>query len=119
MSKYLLLCTFSCHEVDDDELFTNHWKVGEFNSIQDCYDNGIDDIRSVGEDSLEGMFDLDDETEQEKYLEEVNDYCKGYELIHRDEKDFKLFKPVQILSNDYWTDYRREILDYIVIKVED
>ena len=119
MSKYLLLCTFSCREEDDQELFTNHWKVGEFSSIEDCYTNGMDSIRSVGEDSLEGRYNLDDETEQEKYLEEVNDYCSGYELIHRTEEEFRLYRPVLILSNDYWTDYRREILDYIVIKVEE
>ena len=119
MSKYLLLCTFSCREEDDNELFTNYWKVGEFSSLQECYDKSIEDIRSVGENSLEGRFDLEDGIEQKEYLEEVNTYCSGYEMTHRTEEDFKLLVPVQILSNEYWTDYRREILDYIVIKVED
>lgn len=116
MSKYLLLCTFSCHEVDDDELFTNHWKVGEFSSIQECYTEGMKDLENVGRDSLEGRFDDD---ENKEFEEEVKNYISGYEMIHRTEEEFKLYEPVQILSNDYWTDYRREILDYIVIKVED
>lgn len=116
MSKYLLLCTFSCREEDDEELFTNHWKVGEFNSLKECFTEGIKDLEQTARNGLEGRFDDD---EQEEFEDEVKTYISGYELIHRTEEEFKLYEPVQILSNDYWTDYYREILDYIVIKVED
>lgn len=114
--KYLLLCTFSCHEIDDDELFMNNWKVGEFETLEKCYEESFKDLEQVGKDSLEPLYDEEDE---EVYLEQVRTYVNGYIKNHVTETDLKLLEPTLILSNDYWTDYRREMLNYIIIKLED
>ena len=115
MSKYLLLCTFSGYEVSDTELISNNWKVGEFDSIEECYEEGLDDIIQVAKDSLEYLYEEDEEV----YSKEFKKYINGYNKIYHSGEDFKLCTPVEILSNIYWNDLRQELLNYIVIKIED
>lgn len=116
MSKYLLLCTFCGREEDDQELWTNQWTVGTFEQLETCYVESELDLQQVGKDSLEGRFDDD---EQEEFEEELKNYLNQKVIRHRSERDCKLFEPVLILSNDYWTDDHREIVNYVVIKLED
>ena len=116
MSKYLLLCTFSGREEDDQELWTNQWTVGVFEQLGTCYVESELDLKQVGTDSLEGRFNDD---EQEEFEEELKNYLNQKVIRHRLENECKLFEPVLILSNDYWTDNHREIVNYVVIKVED
>jgi hypothetical protein len=112
MNKYLVLACFSAHNMDDDELWSNQWLVGTFESLEECYTKCENDLEQVGKDSLEGRYD-----DEEEFEEEVKFYLSGKEISHRTEDDFIGNNPVTILSNDYWTDEHREMINYIVVKI--
>lgn len=111
--KYLILATFASYTDDDQELFTNQWKVKVIDSLEDCYKESELDLLQVGKDSLEGRFD-----DEDKLDKEIKNYLSSKEICHRSDTDFKDYEPLTILSNDYWVEDHREIINYIVIKID-
>ena len=110
--KYLVLACFAGHTDDDNELWTNQWLVGTFDSLEECCAESEKDLEQVARDSLECRFENEEEFERE-----VQNYLSTKEMICRTDLDFKEQHPAIILSNDYWTNDHHEIIDYIVVKI--
>lgn len=115
MKNYLVLCNFAGYDLSENELFTNQWTVGSFDTLEECYKACEDDMEQVGRDAYEGMFDED---EVEEYKEKLKDFLNQKVKHHRVETDLVYFERVLIYSLEYTDDYTAESLDYSIIKIK-
>ena len=126
MEKLLVIGNFACHDGCEDDLFASQWSVGIFDTITDCLEAALEDLRQVGRDHYEcvldtDMFDTAAEFElavEDKVVDYVeNHWVRGFDII---KKELEAFGHTEFLSNDFCcedTD-QRQITKYTVYKLE-
>lgn len=72
MKKYLLLCTFATYGYDDDDLCVNTFQLGNFDTLEECYEACEAEIRDQALNSADAY--EDDEDRQKEFIEE---FCSG------------------------------------------
>ena len=111
--KFLLMCTCSGADTDENAVWANHWKVGEYDNLQDCYDNAIDDYKTTLEDSYENFDD------EELANELVEAGLNTFETYQKDDNEICLYEPICIADAEYSVnEYNTTLLNYIIVKVQ-
>lgn len=122
MEKLLVIGNFACHDGCEDDLFASQWSVGIFDTITDCLEAALEDLRQVGRDHYECILDTDEfetSAEYERAIEDkVEDYISDQWMRSAEEieNDLKVFAHAEFLSNDFCcedTDQRQRTKYYI------
>lgn len=72
MKKYLLLCTFATYGYDDDDLCTNTFQVGNFDTLEECYEACKAEIEDQAMNSADAY-----ENDEDQQKEFIKDFCSG------------------------------------------
>jgi hypothetical protein len=127
MNKFIVVASFTCHDVCEDEIFNSQWLVGSFDDIDDCIEAAKKDLVDVAKDHYECVLEGEDFDSEEEYYdamaENVENYLSeqcptaiGAILIDLDNGR----KSVEILSNDFvddnYTD-QRQVVSYFIHKI--
>ena len=112
--NYLLLANFAGYDKDEEELFTNKWTVGSFDTLEECYEECEKDIMQVATDTFEPMFDEDEVDELNK---EINDYTGCATKVHKKEADLLFFERSLIYYLEYNNDSFMNNIDYHILKI--
>lgn len=71
MKKYLLICTFATYGYDDDEMCANTFQVGNFDTLEECYNACKAEVRDQAINTADGYDD-------DEYRNEIiEDFCKN------------------------------------------
>lgn len=117
-NKYLLISQLSGTDFQEEEVWTNHWKVGTFEQLGTCWLESEIDLKQTITDSLECEYDLENEDEKKKFETELEETLKRKWICHRREKELELFEPTTILSIEYTpNDVTTISIEYLVIRL--
>ena len=72
--KYLLMATASGANFDDEEVWSNCWTVGIWESLDVCYEAAKDDLKEVLIDDFECFYGDDEEVDIEQMVERHLNY---------------------------------------------
>ena len=118
-NRFLVIATLSGTSFDDNEVWSNQWKVGTFEQLGTCYLESQIDMKQTIRDSFEYRFE-DEENGEEELTKLVEEVFSGYETCHRLEKDLELFEPTIILSLQFEpNEYALVEINYLVIRIKD
>lgn len=112
--NYLLLANFAGYDKDEDELFTNQWTVGTFDTLEECYAECEKDIRQVATDTFESAYDED---EVEELNKKIKDYTDCAVKVHRKETDLLYFERSLIYYLEYNDINFMNNIDYYILKI--
>lgn len=122
MEKYLLINNYTNYSYDDDDLTSNAFTVGSFESIEKCYDAIEDELLGQACENAENMFELDDCEEaiiKEEKKEYVDNYCSGYNSFGITEEDLTYEGANRYMAEHWYNggNYRVEN-QFLVIRVK-
>lgn len=120
-NRFLVIATLSGTNFDDNEVWTNQWKVGTFEQLETCYFESQLDLEKTLTDGFEGRFeDEDEENGEEELTKLVKGTMNSVWKTDRRENELRLFEPEHILSIQYDPDdFSRIELNYLVIRIKD
>ena len=125
MEKFIVVANFACNEACEDELYSSQWLVGTFNTVDECIQASLEDLKKVAKDHYECVLP-EDEFEEDEYesqlAENVEEYISDY--WEREANgildDLTLRGSAEIISNDFvdadYTD-QRQIVKYYIHKL--
>ncbi len=125
MEKFIVVANFACNDACADELYSSQWLVGTFNTVDECIQASLEDLKKVAKDHYECVLP-DDEFEEDEYesqlAEKVEEYISDY--WEREANgildDLALRGSAEIMSNDFvdadYTD-QRQIVKYYIYKL--
>ena len=118
-NRFLVIATLSGGDFDNNDVWTNQWKVGTFEQLGTCYMESEIDLEKTLTDGFEWKFE--DEENGEKDLKcLVKETMKDMWKTDRRENELKLFEPEHILSIQYDPDdFSRVEINYLVIRIKD
>lgn len=94
MKKYLLINNYTCYAYDDDDLTSNVYTLGDYDTVAECLEVAKSEIRGQAEENAENMFELDDTDEEiiaQAKQEYIDRYCEGQSDFEVGEDGF--FRP--------------------------
>lgn len=126
MEKYFVIASFVCHDDCENEVYSSQWKVGVFNTIDECRAAGLKDLTEVAQDHYECVLDGEEFDSEEEYLEAIAEYVEDYvgehweatlECIETDLKnrDCAVFLTVDFTDNDFTE--QRQVVNYCMYKM--
>jgi hypothetical protein len=125
MEKFIVVANFACDGGCNPDLFANQWLVGTFNTIDECIQASLEDLKKVAKDHYECVLP-DDEFEEDEYTEVVAECVENYlgdpweRYYDGIVDDLELRGSSEILSNDFvdsaYTD-QRQIVKYFIHKL--
>lgn len=120
-NRFLVIATLSGTNFDDNEVWTNQWKVGTFEQLETCYFESQLDLEKTLTDGFEGRFeDEDEENGEEELTKLVKGTMNSVWKTDRRENELRLLEPEHILSIQYDPDnFSRIELNYLVIRIKD
>lgn len=128
MEKYFVVASFVCHDGCEDEVYNSQWKVGMFNTVDECRAAGLKDLTEVARDHYECVLDEEEFDSEEEYLNAIAEYVENYVSEHWEapleciETDLKNRDSAIFLTVDYidcnFTD-QRQVVTYCMYKIED
>lgn len=71
MKKYLLICTFATYGYDDDDMCANTFQVGNFDTLEECYEACKVEIKDQALNSADAF-----EADEDRQKEFIEDFCK-------------------------------------------
>lgn len=127
MNKFIVVASFTCHDVCEDEIFNNQWLVGSFDDIDDCIEAAKKDLIFVATDHYECVLESEEFDSEEEYYDAIAENVENYireqypTAVSAILTDLdKGRKSVEILSNDFvdddYTD-QRQVVSYFIHKV--
>ena len=128
MEKYFVVASFVCHDGCEDEVYNSQWKVGMFNTVDECRAAGLKDLTQVAQDHYECVLDSEEFDSEEEYLDAIAENVENYvsehweatqECIETDLKnrDSAVFLTVDFIDSEF-TD-QRQVVTYCMYKMED
>lgn len=128
MEKYFVVASFVCHDGCEDEVYNSQWKVGMFNTVDECRAAGLKDLTEVAQDHYECVLDEDEFDSEEEYLDAIAENVENYVSEHWEatpeciETDLKnrgcaVFLTVDFIDSEF-TD-QRQVVTYCMYKMED
>jgi hypothetical protein len=114
MKNYLVLASFAGYDKNEDELFTNQWTVGSFDTLEECYGACEKDIEQVAKDTFEPAYDADEADELNK---EIKDYTDCATKVHKNEVDLVYLEKSLIYYLEYNNDNFKNNIDYFILKI--
>lgn len=125
MEKFIVVANFACNEACEDELYSSQWLVGTFNTVDECIQASLEDLKKVAKDHYECVLP-EDEFEEDEYesllAEKVEEYVSDYWEREANGilNDLTLRGSAEIISNDFvdadYTD-QRQIVKYYIHKL--
>ena len=124
MNKFIVVASFVCHDVCEDEIFNSQWLVGSFDNLDDCIEAAKKDLVDVAKDHYECVLESEEFDSEEEYYDAIAENVENYLreqcptavspiLIDLDMGR----KSVEILSNDFvddnYTD-QRQVVSYFI-----
>lgn len=106
MEKYLLINNYSNFGYDDDELTSNVYVVGSYDTIEKCLSACEDEIYDQAVENAECMFDLDDadeETISQGKQEYIDNFCYNHRRFGITEEDFAVVGASHYVM-EHWAD---------------
>ncbi len=128
MKKYFVVASFVCHDGCEDEIYNSQWKVGMFNTVDECRAAGLKDLAQVAQDHYECVLNGEEFDSEEEYLDAIAENVENYvsehweatlECIETDLKnrDCAVFLTVDFIDGEF-TD-QRQVVTYCMYKMED
>lgn len=124
MNKFIVVASFVCHDICEDEIFNSQWVVGSFDNLDDCIEAAKKDLVDVAKDHYECVLESEEFDSEEEYYDAIAENVENYLreqcptavssiLIDLDTGR----KSVEILSNDFvddnYTD-QRQVVSYFI-----
>lgn len=128
MGKYFVVASFVCHDGCEDEIYNSQWKVGMFNTVNECRTAGLKDLTEVARDHYECVLDSEEYDSEEEYLDAIAECVENYVSEHWEapsdciEIDLQnrgcaVFLTVDFIDSQF-TD-QRQVVTYCMYKMED
>ena len=117
MKNYLVLANFAGYDKNEDELFTNQWTVGSFDTLEECYEACREDIFQVAKDTFGPIYDTDEADEVDELSKEIDNYTDCANKVHKNEVDLLYLEKNLIYYLEYSNDNFKNNIDYCVLKI--
>ena len=121
MSKYLLIGTTSGTNFDDEEVWTNTWTVGIWESLNVCYEAAKDDLKELLTDDFTAFYgDDEEESSAQERVERQLNYEVNTNNLSEDEleRKYQMYQPVWILETRYnLNDVNRTAVTYHILRI--
>ena len=117
MKKYLVICNLAVHDYNEDETFTNCWKVGEYDTVEECADAAYEDTIETIRTSIEGRYNLDDDGDYEAYENEFNKRLDEINYLVGNKEELPLLYPCSLQDLEVSGFDQHEILEYKIIRL--
>ena len=128
MEKDFVVASFVCHEGCEDEVYNSQWRVGMFNTVDECRAAGLKDLTAVAQDHYECVLDEEEFDSEQEYYDAIAENVENYvgehweatqECIETDLKnrDSAVFLTVDFIDSEF-TD-QRQVVTYCMYKMED
>lgn len=126
MEKYFVVASFVCHDGCEDEIHNSQWKVGIFNTVDECMAAGLKDLTQVAQDHYECVFDEEEFDSEEEYLDAIAENVENYVGEHWEAppdcieidlraQDCAVFLTVDFIDSEF-TD-QRQVVNYCMYKM--
>lgn len=121
MGNYLLMRTISGANFDDEEVWTNSWTVGIWESLDVCYEAAEVDLKEVLTDDFSAFYG--DDEEESRVQERVERQLKFDVNVHplteeKIEVKYLMYQPIWILETRYNLNYvNRTAVTYYVLSI--
>ena len=109
-NKYLLISHLSITDFQEEEIWSNQWTVGTFNTLEEVKSAADEDLNKTLVDAFKY-----NETDNDDLIKEI---FEEREVINKEASDLIKYDTTVILSAEFnVSKYNRQIIDYMVIKI--
>ena len=126
MEKYFVVASFVCHDGSEDEIYNSQWKVGIFDTVDECMAAGLKDLTQVAQDHYECVLDAEEFDSEEEYLDAIAENVENYVGEHWEApsdcieidlnaRDCAVFLTVDFIDSEF-TD-QRQVVTYCMYKM--